>query len=154
MDNDGYNPSDDKYTILCTTRKTYNIPKKTTDWPTCVKSCPRQLTYLPLQKTGLIRTEAPNTVPAGQYGQYVCADTSLGVDRVSYDQITQPRASVWVLWNIYENLFVVYMLLNFFCLERKYFDRFETIWQLLNILFSNYCIRIVTYHLFCTDKIV
>ena len=36
-ENDGFNPFDDKFTILCTTRTTFDIPKEISAWPTCVK---------------------------------------------------------------------------------------------------------------------
>jgi hypothetical protein len=81
-DDDGYNAFDDKYTILCTTRQTYDVPRKAVDWPTCVQSCWMKLPYQPLAKTGLISVDAVNTVPSGKSGQYMCEDPSLGVDRV------------------------------------------------------------------------
>ena len=82
-DNDGFNSFDDKFTILCTTRKTYDIPKEVTDWPSCVKSCPKRLPYIPsLDETGLVRIDAQNTIPAGQSGKYICSDTNLGINRV------------------------------------------------------------------------
>ena len=82
-DNDGFNSWDDKFTILCTTRKTYDIPKEVSDWPSCVKSCPKHLPYIPsLVETGLVRIDAQNTIPAGQSGKYICSDTNLGINRV------------------------------------------------------------------------
>ena len=82
-DNDGFNSWDDKFTILCTTRKTYDIPKEVSDWPSCVKSCPKRLPYIPsLDETGLVRIDAQNTIPAGQSGKYICSDTNLGINRV------------------------------------------------------------------------
>ena len=82
-DNDGFNPLDDKFTVLCTTRKTYDTPKETSAWPNCVKSCPKRLPYIPsIAETGLVRVDAPNTIPAGQNGRYICSDTNLGINRV------------------------------------------------------------------------
>ena len=81
-DSDGFHPYDDQYTILCTTRGTYNVPKSSADWPSCVNFCPKRIPYVPLENTGLIGVDAPNTVPSGEYGRYVCSDTSLGVDQV------------------------------------------------------------------------
>ena len=95
-DNDGFNPLDDKFTVLCTTRKTYDTPKETSAWPTCVKSCPKRLPYIPsIAETGLVRVDAPNTIPAGQNGKYVCSDKNLGINRVrimvhSYTKILSP----------------------------------------------------------------
>ena len=98
-DNDGFNSFDDKFTILCTTRKTYDIPKEVTDWPSCVKSCPKRLPYIPsLDETGLVRIDAQNTIPAGQSGKYICSDTNLGINRVkikSESQKTLPNAVVY-----------------------------------------------------------
>ena len=82
QDEDGYDPIDDQYTILCTTRKTYEMPKKIENWPTCVQSCPKIIPYVPQSKTGLKRVTALNSIPSGQYGKYICKETSLGVDRV------------------------------------------------------------------------
>ena len=36
-ENDGFNAFDDKFTILCTTRTTFDTPKEKNAWPTCVK---------------------------------------------------------------------------------------------------------------------
>ena len=93
-DNDGFNSFDDKFTILCTTRKTYDIPKEVTDWPSCVKSCPKRLPYIPsLDETGLVRIDAQNTIPAGQSGKYICSDTNLGINRVKIILLTRVSKS-------------------------------------------------------------
>ena len=77
-DSDTYHAYDDKFTVLCTTRGNYDVPR---NWPTCVRFCPIRIPYKPLNKTGLVGVEGWNTVPSGKYGQYICQDTSLGVDR-------------------------------------------------------------------------
>lgn len=77
MDNDGFNDHDDKYTVTCTTRKSLKAPKV---WPTCVAPCWRRLP-VPPGKTGLSPVVPPNTIPAGQYGKYICNDTTLGVNQ-------------------------------------------------------------------------
>ena len=82
LDNDGFGPFDDKLTVLCSTRKTFDVPKKTSEWSKCVNFCPQSLPYVPLNETGLIRVLALNTVPAGQFGIYECIDSSLGVNQV------------------------------------------------------------------------
>ena len=78
IDSDGYHANDDKFTVLCTTRGNYEVPR---NWPTCVRFCPIRMPYKPLSKTGLVGVEGLNTVPSGKYGRYICQDTSLGVDR-------------------------------------------------------------------------
>ena len=80
-DNDGYHAYDEKFTILCSTRKVYDTPKT---WPKCVNFCPMRIPYVPPSKTGLMGVEPLNTIPSGQFGQYRCQDTTLGVDRVSF----------------------------------------------------------------------
>ena len=82
LDNDGFGPFDDKLTVLCSTRKTFDVPKKTSEWSKCVNFCPQSLPYVPLNETGLVRVLAPNTVPAGQFGIYECIDSSLGINQV------------------------------------------------------------------------
>ena len=69
-------------TVLCSTRKTFDAPKKTSEWSKCVNFCPQSLPYVPLNETGLVRVLAPNTVPTGQFGIYECIDSSLGVNQV------------------------------------------------------------------------
>ena len=78
-DNDGFHAFDEKFTILCSTRKVYDTPKK---WPKCVNFCPIRIPYVPQRRTGLIGVEPLNTVPSGKYGKYMCEDSTLGVDRV------------------------------------------------------------------------
>ena len=80
-DNDGYHPFDDRFTILCSTRKLYDTPK---NWPKCVNFCPIRIPYVPPSKTGLIGVQAQNNIPKGKFGRYVCQDTTLGVDRVIF----------------------------------------------------------------------
>ncbi len=88
QDNDGFNDSDGKFTILCSTRKVFNAPKKMEEWPTCVKSCPRRLPYIPVKETtGLVRVDSTSTIPSGQKGKYMCEDTNLGLERVSLSSI-------------------------------------------------------------------
>ena len=68
-----------RYTVLCSTRLSYLAPKTKDYWPKCVKSCWRKLPPVP-PETGLSqRWVRPNKIPAGQYGQYRCIDTSLGL---------------------------------------------------------------------------
>ena len=81
-DDNDFHSNDDKYSILCSTRETYDSPRKTEDWPSCVKFCPRELIYVPKNNTGLTGIVAKNTIPTGQYGSYVCIDQTLGVNRV------------------------------------------------------------------------
>ena len=55
------------------------VPKKEEDWPKCVKTCWRKLPPVPID-TGLAQKWVrPNKVPAGQYGQYRCVDSSQGM---------------------------------------------------------------------------
>ena len=55
------------------------VPKKEEDWPKCVKTCWRKLPPVPIE-TGLAQKWVrPNKVPAGQYGQYRCVDSSQGM---------------------------------------------------------------------------
>ena len=64
---------------MCSSRLSYLAPKKKDNWPKCVKSCGRKLPPIPAE-TGLTQTWVrPNRVPAGQYGQYRCTDTSQGM---------------------------------------------------------------------------
>ena len=56
--------------------------EKVSEWPTCVKSCPRKLTYIPRNETGLTGILSPNTIPSGQFGSYICIDSTLGVNQV------------------------------------------------------------------------
>ena len=81
-DEDDFHSNDDKYSILCSTRETYDSPRKMEDWPSCVQFCPREIIYVPRNNTGLTGMVAKNTIPTGQYGSYVCIDQTLGVNRV------------------------------------------------------------------------
>ena len=68
-----------RYTVLCSSRRSYMVPKKEEDWPKCVKTCWRKLPPVPIE-TGLAQKWVrPNKVPAGQYGQYRCVDSSQGM---------------------------------------------------------------------------
>jgi hypothetical protein len=78
-DNDSFHDYDDLYTVGCTTLFQYNYPLY---WPLCVKACNSCLPDAP-ERTGLVRIIPLNTIPSGQYGKYMCTDTSLGVDEVS-----------------------------------------------------------------------
>ena len=56
--------------------------EKVSEWPICVKSCPRKLTYIPRNETGLTGIVPQNTIPSGQFGSYICIDSTLGVNQV------------------------------------------------------------------------
>ena len=77
-DNDTYNAWDDVYTISCTPLLKYTISDY---WPTCVQSCKLCLPNPP-ERTGLVPVQPKNTIPVGGYGQYICLDTTLGIDEV------------------------------------------------------------------------
>ena len=80
--------------IFCQSVYKYDVNsiyyEKVSEWPICVKSCPRKLTYIPRNETGLIGIVPPNTIPSGQFGSYICIDSTLGVNQVGAAQCDGP----------------------------------------------------------------
>ena len=80
LDDDNFDAYDDQFTVLCTTSGTYQAPTKKENWPKCVNPCMRRLPEAP-KESGMTAYIPPNTVPAGQYGKYLCNDATFGVSK-------------------------------------------------------------------------
>ena len=78
QDNDSFSGWDDIFSLSCTPLK---ILSETEYFPKCVEYCNECLPEAP-QLTGLTPLKPLNTIPVGGFAQYICTDTSLGVDAV------------------------------------------------------------------------
>ncbi len=78
FDNDTMDSWDDLFSVTCTASQIYSVSNY---FPGCVGFCDSCLPEAP-DVTGLVPVTPPNTIPIGGFGQYVCAETELGVDEV------------------------------------------------------------------------
>lgn len=75
-DTDGFDQFDNKFSLVCTVLTRYDEP---VTWPRCVPRCGH--TIEPPASSLMNKVPLKTYVPAGQFAQYVCNDTSLGVER-------------------------------------------------------------------------